>query len=1221
MDVPKVVTTDIVCITDIEDSLFKSDNKCDLYNIKEAIFISFVRNVKCIYKKVGLPTFVKSKKCAKIVYKKAGLHPIGIMLWLKIIITVAVLSSSQNFGVWASISTPASKTYSSPSLNPFSPPPPTIPPPAATSATLLSWALGSSSNNKLVRIINGNGRKGYNVGLWNCRRGLVVGEKQASTKMVEVKQFIQSKSLHLFCLVESDLHSHISRYIRRHPLTTEEVHKILGISGYKIFLPKSWQVHGQARVIVFAKEELNVKIRDIGIENGDLPTISCEISFGREKKTIVNFFYREFTSSVSGLNDNHSQVERFSRQLKIWKQLFSGTKDVICMGDTNLCALKWLDEDYKYKELSEMVQTFMLESSCCQLVKENTRSEVVQGGSVSASCIDHCYTNSPEKVSKPEVVAVGNSDHLGVVITKYSRATKTKPNTVKKRSYKNFLVEDFLTEVMESDINRVVTACNDVDAAAEIFEEMFKTILDKHAPVKIFQMRKNYNPYLREETKLLIEERKFLKEEMTSHGDITLAKEIKHKNKEIDKAIQSDEKEYFEVGLGDRVDVSTAWKTANEFLGNNKNLAPTAIKEVGNNGQIETVTNPLKLATMFNQFFRRKVKLLRNKTNQPPKTPPTERLRQWLVRRRQPPPPFTLREIDKKTFRIIMKKMKSSRVHGSDWIDAYSIKIASPLLEDSLIHLVNLSIKQSKFATKWKPQLIHPFHKKKAKDEIENYRPVSHLVQIGKISEYAVNFQIIEHFIKHDLFHHNHHGSLAHHSTATAVIQLFDLWLEAAEQQELSAVCLLDQSAAYDLLCHQILGEKLKLYNFNAASISWIMSYLSDRTQQVQVESKVSDPMDCEDHGVPQGSVLGGLLHIINSNDFPACHEEGEAVVYVDDDSDTVHSADPIQLQNLISQEARNSANWLSDNRLCVAGDKSKLLVIGTRQLRNQKLSQKMKIHIEGKEIIETNSEKLLGVVINNELTWKNHLYGDDENEGLVPQLSKRIGILKKLSAKMSKEKLKLFSSGIFYSKLSYCLPVFGNVFGLEKYKEVNSRYTSFTTRDNHNLQVLQNKLNRLLTGSNWYTPTCELLEQSNSLSIQQMIAFQTMVMTYKILKSRKPTYLSNKFQENKNSRNQNLLQPNQSLSISKEGFINRGVALMNMLDVSLRCEPRLKKFKTGLREWVKCNIEIKPRSKFPVLGRGGDRPPAPPPPPAPGLPAPPALNLITNYFQSQHRN
>ena len=158
----------------------------------------------------------------------------------------------------------------------------------------------------------------------------------------------------------------------------------------------------------------------------------------------------------------------------------------------------------------------------------------------------------------------------------------------------------------------------------------------------------------------------------------------------------------------------------------------------------------------------------------------------------------------------------------------------------------------------------------------------------------------------------------------------------------------------------------------------------------VQVESKVSEPLDCDDHGVPQGSVLGGLLHLISSNDFPACHEEGESVVYVDDDSDSVHDADPINLRNLMQQEAGNSAQWLSDNRLCVAGEKSKLMVIGTRQMRNQKLDRtmSMSITVDGKEVVESVSEKLLGVIVNNELTWKAHLYGDKDNEGLVPQLS-----------------------------------------------------------------------------------------------------------------------------------------------------------------------------------------------------------------------------------------
>ena len=139
-------------------------------------------------------------------------------------------------------------------------------------------------------------------------------------------------------------------------------------------------------------------------------------------------------------------------------------------------------------------------------------------------------------------------------------------------------------------------------------------------------------------------------------------------------------------------------------------------------------------------------------------------------------------------------------------------------------------------------------------------------------------------------------------------------------------------------------------------------------------------------------------------------------------------------------------------------------MILGTGEMRAAKLSNKqLKITVDGKEVLESNIEKLLGLVVNNTLTWKNHIYGDHDNIGLLPQLSKRLGMLRKLSKFMSKEKLSYFSSGIFYSKLSYCLPVFVNIFGLDTYKEENRRYFSFTVKDNNNLQVLQNKLNKLL--------------------------------------------------------------------------------------------------------------------------------------------------------------
>ena len=118
---------------------------------------------------------------------------------------------------------------------------------------------------------------------------------------------------------------------------------------------------------------------------------------------------------------------------------------------------------------------------------------------------------------------------------------------------------------------------------------------------------------------------------------------------------------------------------------------------------------------------------------------------------------------------------------------------------------------------------------------------------------------------------------------------------------------------------------------------------------------------------------------------------------------------------------------------------------------------------------------------MNNTLTWNNHLYGDTENEGLIQQLSRRLGMLKMMSKHMERNNLNFFASG----KLCYCLPVFGNVMGLDEFKENNSRYQSYTVKDNNKLQVLQNKLNRLLLNASFDTPTEVLLRETSSLSIQ----------------------------------------------------------------------------------------------------------------------------------------
>ena len=61
------------------------------------------------------------------------------------------------------------------------------------------------------------------------------------------------------------------------------------------------------------------------------------------------------------------------------------------------------------------------------------------------------------------------------------------------------------------------------------------------------------------------------------------------------------------------------------------------------------------------------------------------------------------------------------------------------------------------------------------------------------------------------------------------------------------------------------------------------------------------------------------------------------------------------------------------------------------------------------------------------QLTWKEHLNGDNENEELITQLKKRVGTLKRLAKLMNKKRMSMLSGGIFYSKLVYCLAVIGS--------------------------------------------------------------------------------------------------------------------------------------------------------------------------------------------------
>lgn len=331
-----------------------------------------------------------------------------------------------------------------------------------------------------------------------------------------------------------------------------------------------------------------------------------------------------------------------------------------------------------------------------------------------------------------------------------------------------------------------------------------------------------------------------------------------------------------------------------------------------------------------------------------------------------------------------------------------------------------------------------------------------------------------------------------------------------------------------DQIDHELLLSKLGKYGFRGVSNDWFKSYLSDRKQYVCINETDSD-LKSVTHGVPQGSILGPILFLIFINDFPDSTDFFKFTLFADDSSLLCkfdHSNISL-IHTTISSNLTKVFKWLTLNKIKVNVDKCKFIIFSY----GRKLTLPPLVLGDG-FIMETDSYKFLGIILDKKLNFKNHLVL------LKSKISKTVGLLYKLNKFLPETILKSLYQTLVQPYLTY---------GIEAWFSAPNCLTD-------KIFVLQKKSIRAILNLHYNCHTNQYFKYLNLLKLSDLYKVNLMVFFYSSLNLGMNRNVSVYMQthadtHSHNTRNRNKLKiPLVHKAHTQRSFLHRGINEWNSL-------------------------------------------------------------------------
>ena len=725
------------------------------------------------------------------------------------------------------------------------------------------------------------------------------------------------------------------------------------------------------------------------------------------------------------------------------------------------------------KKFLEILETFEL------------KQHIMEPTHVAGNILDLVITRNDSMLITDITVDDLLSDHNAIIANLNLSKPRPPQKRIKFRQTRNIVTENFkidLRHFFSSTANKLNTNLNTL---IEKFEKS-ETVLNKHAPLteKLITVRKptpwNTEQILSAKRLKRKAEKKWRKSKTTI--DLQLYKE---KRNDFNRILSNHKSTHLANKIEQHKGNSKAlFKTINSAL-YRKQKSP-----------LPPHTDEKKLATELATFFNEKIENIRKK------------LDNRSQRKKAIPKTFTgqkLQQFEKLETDDVRKLIKDMATKHSalDPIPTWLLKDCLDEFLPIITNIVNLSLQSGIMPKSLKHAIIQPQLKKPGLElKKENFRPISNLKFLSKVVESAAIQQLQNHMSNNNLHDPRQSAYRPLHSTETLLTKIFNDIMISGNSGQVTMMVLLDLSAAFDTIDHDILIERLdKTYGIQDTALKRFKSYISDRTQSVAINNTISDTTTLK-YGVPQGSKLGPVLfnaYIAPLSETAKKHNINDHK-YADDEqlilSFTPNATETLTAKTRMENCIKDIRLFLSENKLCNNSEKTEIILVGPKH-QMSKLNL-ISIKIDDIDITITDNVKNLGVI------FDKHMSMDKQINKMVQSAYLNIRNISKIRKSLSKENLKTLVNALVTPHLDYGNGLlYGTPWTLIK-----------------RLNMAQNSAVRLIERLRKYDHITEKKKELHWLPIPARIEYKLITQTWKILNKKAPEYLKDLVKLKESQRN-----------------------------------------------------------------------------------------------------